>query len=227
MSLPKLKLKKLDTEAQKALLDSGKEKKSLKPGRYEMVVEEVTSRGPIKRDDTWYTFGVKLKVQDDKTVYHSLSVPTETLTMANVDGDEVKAKKDGARAVGDLVSFLSGLGIENPLADLSSAISTAFGSDGQALVGKNIAADLDYMNNRIVGEGNDAEREYFIQFRSGKKATDRETGTVLAFADIQAAEAYAEASGIYVFNGVSPKSFHAPAVKNTLGKAKKTGSDNW
>lgn len=227
MSLPKLKLKKLDAEAAKAVLDSGKEKKSLKPGRYEMVVEEVTARGAIKRDDTWYAFGVKLKVQDDKTVYHSLLVPTETLVMANADGDEAKAKKDGARAVGDLVSFLSGIGIENPLQDLSAAINTAFGSDGQALVGKNIAADLDYMNNRIVGEGNDAEREYFIQFRSGQKAKDRETGTLLSFQDIGAAEAYAKDNGIYVFNGVSPKSFHAPAVKNTLGKAKKTGSDNW
>lgn len=226
MSLPKLKLKKLDTEAAKAVLDAGKTKSGLKPGRYEMVVEEVTYRGPIKRDDTWHAFGIKFKVADDKTVYHSFIVPTETLTLANVDGDEAKATKDGARAVSDLVTFLTGLGIENPLADLSTAISTSFGADGTSLVGKNIAADLDYMNNRIVGEGDGEERVYYIQFRSGKKATG-ETGEVLAFPDIQAAEAYAKDSDIYVFNGVSPKSFHVPAVKNTFGKSKKTGSDNW
>lgn len=225
MSLPKLKLKKLDVAAAQAVLDAGKTKTGLKPGRYEMVVEAVESKGSIKRDDTWYRFSVKFKAQDDKTIFHSVLVPTESLAMANPEGDAGKATKDGARNVAELVNFLTALGIDNPLADLGTAISTALGSDGSALVGKNIAADLDYMSNRIVGEGEGDQREYTIQFRSGKKAVDSE-GQLLLFPDIDSAEAYAKDAGIYVFNGVAPKAFHTPAVKNTLGK-KKTGTDSW
>lgn len=226
MSLPKLKLKKLDVTAQQAVLDAGKSQKRLVPGNYQMVVTDVKSLGPVKSDDTWYRFNIGFKVQDDKTVYQSLIVPTESLALANSDGDADKATKDGARAVKELVNFLTAIGIENPLADLGTAISTTFGADGQSLKGLNVAADLDYMNNRVIGEGDEADRKFYIVFRSGKKAVDKNTGEVLEFPDRDAAEAEAKSLGIYIFNGVSPKAFHAPAVKNTIGK-KKTGTDSW
>lgn len=226
MTLPKLKLKKLDATAAQELLASGSERKrSLQPGNYEMVIKEVTSRGPTKRDDSWYAFSIKFEVAGERTVYSSVLVPTDGLTLANADGDQDKAKRDGARKVKELVDLLTALGIENPAQDLGTAITTAFGSDGTALVGKNVAAELDYMDTRIVGEGDGESREYVIKFRSGKVATD-DNGEVLKFPDIDAAEVFAKDKGIYVFNGVSPKQYLAPKVKNTFGK-KKTGSDSW
>lgn len=216
--LPKFNLPTVTIEEVAELSERDQKKSSMKPGLYESTITSQEVVGEDAYDSTWINIDLVYQMAGDREVKDRLSVPTQGLTKTTKDGKQSKYPLQR------LVSFLDAIGVEYDLKNLSPTLTTLFGTAG-GLLKKSIALQMDYMDNRIVGEGEGADRLQKIVFKNGKVATD-ESGEVLTFTTREAADAYCKENTIFTFNGVKVRSFEKSANKNHFG-AKKTASADW
>lgn len=194
--------------------------KTFKPGKYDAVIESVTMEGPAK-DPNWAKIKLVIKGAGVKSTYDWVMVP-----LTNVMYQAAPDKKPTAYMFRRIKDFAAALGVKLSPANLAEGLRNLLGKEGEALVGKNIGILIGYDRAYVNYAGKDAAglATFKVTFpaRNGQVETDLAgpDGSVLKFADREAARQHCEETGIQLDN--FPK-----VLKYTESSVKNVSNSNW